>query len=140
MRMEETMSSVRNQGATKAGDGRFVFDLGKLQRMKVGGAYSPAEGPVVEGERMQVGLITIPRGTASQPHSHPNEQWTYVLKGRARVFVAGQPETTASPGTLIYSPASVVHSVEVLPEEDLVFFTVKDLSHGIVGTPAKGRA
>ena len=133
------MSSVkpRNQGATKAGEGRFVFDLGKLKSIKVGGAYSPAEGPVVEGERMQVGLITIPRGTASQPHSHPNEQWTYVLKGKARVHVAGQPETMASPGTLIYSPANVVHSVEVLPEEDLVFFTVKDLSHGIVGKRAK---
>ena len=131
------MSEARNQGATKAGEGRFVFDLGKLQRIKVGGAYSPAEGPVVEGERMQVGLITIPRGTASQPHSHPNEQWTYVLKGKARVRVAGQAETLASPGTLIYSPANVVHSVEVLPDEDLLFFTVKDLSHGIVGTLAK---
>ena len=131
------MSEARNQGATKAGEGRFVFDLGKLQRIKVGGTYSPAEGPVVEGERMQVGLITIPRGTASQPHSHPNEQWTYVLKGKARVRVAGQAETLASPGTLIYSPANVVHSVEVLPDEDLLFFTVKDLSHGIVGTLAK---
>jgi quercetin dioxygenase-like cupin family protein len=133
------MSETRNQGATRAGAGRFVFELGKLERIKVGGAYSPAEGPVVEGERMQVGLITIPRGTASQPHSHPNEQWTYVLKGRARVRVAGQAETLAAPGTLIYSPANVVHSVEVLPEEDLVFFTVKDLTHGIVGTPAKSR-
>ena len=131
------MSEARNQGATKAGEGRFVFDLGKLQRIKVGGTYSPAEGPVVEGERMQVGLITIPRGTASQPHSHPNEQWTYVLKGKARVRVAGQAETLATPGTLIYSPANVVHSLEVLPDEDLLFFTVKDLSHGIVGTLAK---
>lgn len=130
------MSTTRNQGATKAGEGRFVFDLGKLKSIKVGEGYSPAEGPVVEGERMQVGLITIPRGTASQPHSHPNEQWTYVLKGRARVHVAGAPETMASPGTLIYSPANVVHSVEVLPDEDLVFFTVKDLSHGIVGKRA----
>ena len=131
------MSEARNQGATKAGEGRFVFDLGKLQRIKVGGTYSPAEGPVVEGERMQVGLITIPRGTASKPHSHPNEQWTYVLKGKARVRVAGQAETLATPGTLIYSPANVVHSVEVLPDEDLLFFTVKDLSHGIVGTLAQ---
>src|SRR5712691_6269659 len=126
----------KNQGATKAGDGRFLFDIAKLARMPVGGVYSTAEGPVVEGERMQVGLITIKRGTASRPHSHPNEQWTYVLKGRARVSVAGQPETVASPGVLIYAPPNVVHTVEALPEEDLVFFTVKDLSHGIVGTPA----
>ncbi len=131
---------AKNQGATKAGDGRFLFDIAKLARMPVGGVYSTAEGPVVEGERMQVGLITIKRGTAAQPHSHPNEQWTYVLKGKARVSVGGQPATLASPGMLIYAPANVVHSVEALPDEDLEFFTVKDLSHGIVGTPAGDRA
>jgi len=38
------MSTPRNQGATKAGDGRFVFDLAKLGRIKVGEGYSPAEG------------------------------------------------------------------------------------------------
>jgi len=42
----------KNQGATKAGDGRFPFDIAKLARMQVGGVYSTAEGPVVEGERM----------------------------------------------------------------------------------------
>ena len=127
---------IRNPGATKAGNGRFLFHFAELVRIPVGQGYSTAEGPVVKGERMQVGLITIKRGTRSRPHSHPNEQWTYVLKGRARVSVGGQPETVASPGMLIYAPPNVVHSVEALPEEDLVFFTVKDLSHGIVGTPA----
>ena len=130
------MSTTRNRGATKAGDGRFLFDLAQLESIKVGEGYSPAEGPVVEGERMQVGLITIKRGTVSAPHSHPNEQWTYVLKGKARVSIAGQPAALAVAGTLIYAPANVVHSVEALADEDLVFFTVKDLSHGIVGTPA----
>jgi quercetin dioxygenase-like cupin family protein len=125
-----------NPGATKAGEGRFLFDFARLKSIKVGEGYSPAEGPVVEGERMQVGLITIKRGTVSAPHSHPNEQWTYVLKGKARVWIAGQPEGLATAGTLIYAPANAVHSVEALPDEDLVFFTVKDLSHGIVGTPA----
>src|SRR6266705_2894833 len=114
---------TRNRGATKPGGGGFLFDFAKLARMPVGEGYSTAEGPVVEGERMQVGLITIKRGTRSRPHSHPNEQWTYVLKGRPRVSVCGQPETLASPGTLIYAPANVVHSVEALPEDDLALST-----------------
>ena len=127
---------TRTPGAVKGGDGRFIFPLEKMGKIDAGVGYSTGVGPVVEGERMQVGLITIRRGTAALPHSHPNEQWTYILKGKARVSVAGQPVTLASPGMLIYAPANVVHSVEVLPEEDLVFFTVKDLSHGIVGTRA----
>lgn len=129
---------TKNQGATKAGDGRYLFDFAKLAPMPVGPGYSPAKGPVVEGERMQVGLITIERGTASRPHSHPNEQWSYVLTGKARVSIGDQQKTLVSPGMLIYAPANVVHSVEVLPDEDFVFFTVKDMSHGIVGTLADG--
>ena len=89
---------TRNRGATKAGHGRFLFDFAELARMPVGEGYSTAEGPVVEGERMQVGLITIKRGTRSRPHSHPNEQWTYVLKGRARVSVAASRRRSPHPG------------------------------------------
>jgi len=81
---------------------------------------------VVEGERMQVGLITIKRGTRSRPHSHPNEQWTYVLKGRARVRWAASRKPSRHPHADL-RPPNVVHSVEALPEEDLVFFPVKDL-------------
>jgi len=50
--------------------------------------------------------------------------------------VGGQPETVASPGMLIYAPPNVVHSSRRFPKKTWVFFTVKDLSHGIVGTPA----
>src|SRR5258708_39647900 len=99
-----TTQQTRNRGATKAGDGRFLSDFAELARIPVGEGYSTAEGPVVEGERMHVGLITITRGTASRPHSHPNEQWTYVLKSRSRVSVGGQPEPVASSGMLIYAP------------------------------------
>ena len=130
------MSKEQSQNPTRAGGGRFLFEFASLARMHVGGSYSTAEGPVVEGERMQVGLITLRRGSPARPHSHPNEQWTYVLKGKARVSVAGQAETIAAPGTLIYAPANVEHWVEALPDEDVVFFTVKDRSSGMVGTPA----
>ena len=128
--------AARTPGATRAGPGQYMFDLGTVQKIMGGPAYSTAHGPCVEGDRMIVGLMRMKAGTGAEQHSHPNEQWTYVLKGKARVHVAGQAETLAVPGTLIYSPANVVHSVQVLPEEDLVFFTVKDLSHGIVGKRA----
>ena len=110
-------------------------NLGKLQRIKVGGAYSPAEGPVVEGERMQVGLITIPRGTASQPHSHPNEQWIYVLEGTLRGNV-GEQKIEAKAGSVIYIPSDAVHAMKATPDHDVVFFTCKDSSHSLHGIKA----
>ena len=130
---------AKNKGAIKAGNGSYIFDMAQLARMDAGTGYSSAEGPVVEGDRIQVGLITMKRGTGARPHSHPNEQWVYLLKGKGRVTVDNQPETIASGGTLIYLPANVVHAMVALPEEDVVFFTCKDMSHGILGAPADGK-
>lgn len=136
---QQAKRQTRNEGAIKAGNGRYIFRLAELARIEAGKGYSTAEGPVVEGERMQVGLITKKRGTGARPHSHPNEQWTYVLKGTLRVKVAEQPETLAPAGTLLYFPANVVHSTVATPDEDVVFFTVKDLTHGIIGTATDGK-
>jgi quercetin dioxygenase-like cupin family protein len=129
-------AKTKNKGATRAGDGRYIFDLAQLARMDAGTGYSSANGPVVEGNRIQVGLITMKGGTGARPHSHPNEQWIYLLRGKVRVIVDNQPESIASPGALIYLPADVVHAMVALPQEDVVFFTCKDMSHGIIGKAA----
>lgn len=131
-------AETKNKGAVKGGNGCYLFDLAGLQRMEAGVGYSSAEGPVVEGERIQVGLISMRRGTGARAHTHPNEQWIYLTKGQARVSVDGQPERIVGPGTLIYLPASIVHYVQALPEEDVVFFTCKDMSHGIMGMALDG--
>jgi quercetin dioxygenase-like cupin family protein len=129
-----------NVGATRAGDGAagFIFALANLNAMETGPGYSSALGPVVEGERTQCGLMLKKAGTGARPHSHPNEQWNYVLKGRLRVEIEGEEPVVAGPGTLIYFPPRKVHATVALPEEDVYFFVVKDLTHGIIGTAADG--
>jgi quercetin dioxygenase-like cupin family protein len=131
-------AETKNKGAVKGGNGNYLFDLAGLQRMEAGVGYSSAEGPVVEGERIQVGLISMRRGTGARAHTHPNEQWIYLTKGKARASVDGQPERIVGPGTLIYLPAGIVHYIQALPEEDVVFFTCKDMSHGIMGVAVDG--
>jgi quercetin dioxygenase-like cupin family protein len=125
---------TKTEGAIRGGGGRFVFDLARLATIDAGPGYSTAHGPVVEGERMQVGLLRMPRGTGGRPHSHPNEQWVYVLKGTLESEVDGVKAHVPA-GSLMYIPAHVVHSALATPDEDVVFLTVKDMSHGIVGTP-----
>ena len=56
-----------------------------------GPAYSTAHGPCVEGDRMIVGLMRMKAGTGAEPHSHPNEQWIYVLEGTFRATIDGKP-------------------------------------------------
>jgi len=126
-------SKTKTEGAVKAGAGCYTFDLGKLNTIDAGPGYSTAHGPVVEGERIQVGLMRVPRGTGGRPHSHPNEQWIYVLQGTLESEVDGVKARVPA-GSLIYIPSNVVHSALATPEEDVVFLTAKDLSHGIAGT------
>jgi quercetin dioxygenase-like cupin family protein len=89
---ESDKAAPRNKGAVKGGEGRFIFPLHAMESMDAGTGYSSAEGPVVEGERIQCGLITKKRGSGARPHLHPNEQWNYIVKGTLRVKVADQPE------------------------------------------------
>jgi quercetin dioxygenase-like cupin family protein len=125
--------ATKTEGAIKAGDGRYMFDLAKLSAIDAGPGYSTAHGPVVEGDRIQIGLIRMPRGTGARPHSHPNEQWMYVLQGTLECEVEGA-KSRVPVGSLVYIPANAVHSALATPEGDVLFLTAKDMSHGIVGT------
>ncbi len=133
------VAKSRNEGAVVAGNGTFIFNLEQMAGMDAGKGYSTAFGPVLEGERMQVGLIHKSKGTGARPHTHPNEQWTFIVKGTLRVEVDGQPEQLCGPGTVLYFPAGIVHSTVATQDEDVVFFTVKDLSHGIHGKAVDGQ-
>lgn len=138
MEAAEKVLATKNKGAVKAGDGKYGFKLAELDRIAAGTGYSTSVGPVVEGARMQVGLIHKARGTGSRPHTHPNEQFNYVLQGTLKVRIADK-EFMAPAGTLVYVPPNVEHTMIATSEEDVLFYVCKDLSHGIAGLPVDGK-
>jgi quercetin dioxygenase-like cupin family protein len=84
---------------------------------------------------MIVGLMRMPAGTGAEAHSHPNEQWIYVLEGTFRAEIDGR-QIDATPGSVVYIPANTVHAGRATADADVVFFTVKDASHGLHGMKA----
>ena len=137
--MSEQSDSARPRtpGAKRAGAGEYVFDLARVNHILGGPDYSTANGSCVEGDRMIVGLMRMPAGTGAAPHSHPNEQWIYILEGIFHATVGGKT-IEAKPGSVIYVPANVVHSGTAGADRDVVFFTVKDASHSLHGFAASG--
>lgn len=133
-----TAKDAKTPGIVQAGNGQYIFTLREMRHIAAGTGYSSAEGPVVAGERIQHGLINKRRGTGSRPHAHPNEQWNFTLQGTLRIKVGDQPEQLCAAGTLLYFPANMVHSTVATADEDGVFFTAKDTSHGIIGMAADG--
>ena len=129
------MAEARTPGAKRAGPGEYVFNLHEVNRIMGGPGYSPVFGGCVEGERMIVALMRMPAGTGAEPHSHPNEQWIYVLQGTFRARI-GEQEVEAKAGSVIYVPANVVHSGKATADGDVVFFTCKDATHSLHGVKA----
>ena len=133
--MAQPAVNARTPGAKRAGDGEYLFDLAKVNHILGGPDYSTANGACVEGDRMIVGLMRMPAGTGAEPHSHPNEQWIYVVEGTFTADIDGK-EIEAKPGMVLYIPSNIVHSVKATREADGLFFTVKDASHGLQGSRA----
>ena len=127
--------TVRTPGAKRAGPGEFLFDLAKVNHILGGPDYSTANGACVEGDRMIVGLMRMPAGTGAAAHSHPNEQWIYILEGTFVAEIDGKT-VEARPGSLVYIPSNVVHGGKATADGDVVFFTVKDASHRLHGIKA----
>jgi quercetin dioxygenase-like cupin family protein len=95
-------------------------------------------GAVVKGETLQVSLVHNARGTGSKLHTHPNEQFNYVLDGTLIADIDGQVYRVC-PGQIIHIPAGMVHSHVSSPEGDVLFIAAKDTRHGIVGPPIDGK-
>ena len=115
--------------------GEHFFRMTGVENVLGGPDYSSAIGTAVEGEKMIVGLMRMPPGTGADPHSHPNEQWVFIIEGTLEMEVAGHVDR-AEAGTVVYVPGNAIHSSRVYGDKDVVFFTVKDTSWGLEGIVA----
>jgi quercetin dioxygenase-like cupin family protein len=87
---------------------------------------------------LQVSVADNARGTGSKLHTHPNEQFNYVIQGTLIADIDGQV-LRVPVGHLIHIPAGMVHSHVSSPEEDVIFVAAKDTRHGITGPPVDGK-
>lgn len=99
---------------------------------------SSTVGAVLTGEHLIVTLGRQARGSGAKAHTHPNEQINYIVQGVMTGEIEGEL-VFAPRGTLLHTPARAVHTGLACPDEDLVFFAMKDSRHGIVGPPVDGK-
>jgi quercetin dioxygenase-like cupin family protein len=86
--------------------------------------YSQGRGSVLRSENIEVIRIRFAKGEKAAPHSHPEEQFTYILSGRLRVELPEKGETyEIGPGEATFNPSNIVHGVEAL--EDTIALSLK---------------
>lgn len=118
------MSSNQAERATQQ---HYFYKLDEMGREALVPSMTTSEGALVQGEKLYVGLVHKARGTGSQPHRHPFEQFNYVLKGALKAWVNGQ-EQVVKAGGLIHIPPNTLHTIVATPEEDAVFLMLKEVT------------
>jgi quercetin dioxygenase-like cupin family protein len=128
---------------------RYAYDIGGLDTVPAGllsakvtprdyiSKKSTSFGAALSGERVHVAVIGKVRATGTKLHTHPNEQFSYVLRGNVRYEIAGL-SAEAPRGSVTHIPPGTVHGVVAYPEEDVITFVAKDTSHGMSGPPIDG--
>ena len=99
---------------------------------------STTVGPVLSGTHVHVAWLRKARGTGSKLHTHPNEQFNFVLQGALIADMDGQVFKVLA-GHVVHIPAGMVHSHVSSPDEDVIFIAAKDTRHGIVGPAVDGK-
>ena len=99
---------------------------------------STTEACNIKGAQMQVGIAHKRMGTGSKLHTHPNEQFNFVLKGTLVVDIDGQRKYCPA-GSVVHIPAGTVHGTCASEEGDVIFYVCKDNRHGMAGPPIDGK-
>ena len=89
-------------------------------------ADAPATAPVrtiferhdqtgVPGKEILLGTAQLPAGTAIGFHTHPGDEFGYVLKGPLLLKTKGQPDRMLKTGDVFFNARGVVHSLATVP-------------------------
>ena len=102
-------------------------------------AKSSTIGAVLYGEHIAVALAMQAAGSGAKAHSHPNEQFNYIVQGVMVSDINDEKQTFGNKGMILHTPSMSIHTGQACPDEDMVFFAMKDTRHGITGPPVDGK-
>jgi quercetin dioxygenase-like cupin family protein len=73
---------------------------------------------VITGDQMMIAQVFLAKGAIVPQHSHENEQLTYILEGRLRLWLGddGAESVDVGAGEVLHIPAHVPHSAEALED------------------------
>jgi quercetin dioxygenase-like cupin family protein len=135
---------------------QYVYDFSRLDRLpesrtsaivaarrllsgpSLSTGKSSTIGAVLTGAHIILTLGMQARGSGAKAHTHPNEQFNYIVQGTMTGEIEGEV-VFAPAGTVLHTPARAVHTGLACPDEDLIFLAMKDTRHGIVGPPVDGK-
>ena len=99
------------------------FDLGKATQTKAGYQYWFADKNFTKENTLKMSIVAPGKSTHA-PHRHPEEEFFYILEGKASFYLDGKT-VEAGPNTSLYCPPNAEHGISNAGLNDLKYLVIK---------------
>lgn len=99
------------------------FTMGKIESTKVGYQYWFADRDFIDGSTLKMSVVA-PHSATHPSHSHPEDEFFFVLEGKAEFYLNGQTKV-AGPYTSFYCPSHSTHGIRNVGDSVLKYLVIK---------------
>lgn len=99
------------------------FTLSKIESTTAGYQYWFADKAFLDGRTIKMSVVG-PHLATHPPHSHPEDEFFFVLEGKAEFYLNGDTKV-AGPYTSFYCPPNVKHGIRNVGDTDLKYLVIK---------------
>lgn len=99
------------------------FDVSKATKTKVGYQYYFGDKNFTEENTLKMSIVEPGKSTHA-PHRHPEEEFFYILEGKAAFYLDGKTKTVGS-NTSLYCPPNSEHGISNAGTTDLKYLVIK---------------
>lgn len=99
------------------------FDLSKAKKTNSGYQYSFADKKFTEENTLKMSIVEPGKSTHA-PHRHPEEEFFYILEGKASFYLNGKTVEVGA-NTSLYCPPNSEHGISNAGDKNLKYLVIK---------------
>lgn len=99
------------------------FDIAKIESTEVGYQYWFVGRDLLDGRTLKMSVVA-PHKATHAPHRHVEDEFFFVLEGRAEFYLNGKTKT-GGPYTSFYCPPNSDHGIRNVGDSTLKYLVIK---------------
>jgi mannose-6-phosphate isomerase-like protein (cupin superfamily) len=99
------------------------FKMEGIKKTSVGYQYWFADKDFVDGRTLKMSVVA-PHQATHAPHTHDNDEFFFVLEGKAKFHLNGKEEVV-EPYTSLYCPPDSYHGISNAGDTELKYLVIK---------------
>ena len=99
------------------------FDMKKTEKTDAGYQYWFADKNFIDGRTLKLSVVAPGKATHA-PHRHPEDEFFFVLEGKAEFYIDGKLKVVG-PYTSLYCPSNQEHGIRNAGDTTLKYLVIK---------------